>query len=241
MFEEPERPLYGFEKTYRYLYDSFWSKQFSNYKFTKFVILNKSWSESGSGLDPYSAPGWIQIQILQNTWIRIQWIRNRNTGAVFACYWILVTRFLKTKIQKQIKRSKCAFQTQKHNHSKKVETCLLHLLQKKFSSVNFSVTFRCENNLPVRNLHLSCHQLRYTTGTSKSKSLMLLDFQQDRKFRSKALVFILDFDLNMELNLFKKILGTVFSFNTKTAKKVRSILWNDNFRSFCTQRWDISD
>ncbi len=38
------------------VYDDFWSKQFSSYKFYKFCH-KKSWSGFASGLDPYSAAG----------------------------------------------------------------------------------------------------------------------------------------------------------------------------------------
>ncbi len=59
MFEESERPLKGFKKTYTVW--RLWSKQFP--------AMN---SGSGSGLDPYSATGWIRI--------RFQWILIRNTA-----------------------------------------------------------------------------------------------------------------------------------------------------------------
>jgi hypothetical protein len=65
MCEDPERPLYGVKNIpYMTVFDIKKTFQLQNIFFTNFVIINLG---SGSGLDPYSATGWIRIQ--QNTWI----------------------------------------------------------------------------------------------------------------------------------------------------------------------------
>ncbi len=66
-------------------YDGVGSKEFSNYKVFFLFCHCKSWS--GSGLDPYSATGWIRLRIQQDIWIwiRINRIRIRNTADNTSC------------------------------------------------------------------------------------------------------------------------------------------------------------
>jgi hypothetical protein len=72
MFEDPERPLKGFKKTYMRVL----IKKNSNFKFHKDVIIKNLGLGTDPHLDQESVTGWIRIRvrIQQNTWIRI-WIQ----------------------------------------------------------------------------------------------------------------------------------------------------------------------
>ncbi len=77
MFEESERSLCGVKKTYQ-VYDSFGSKQLSNYNFFYKFCHNKSWSESGSGLNPYLFSNRLDPKQSAKTWLRDR-LENRIT------------------------------------------------------------------------------------------------------------------------------------------------------------------